>query len=141
MRTVLPVIGFRCAIVRDGRERSTSHFKNISTADLNSWLAQAIVSKYGQAVSVYFETDAGLDAELPPNCITLVVHKAYVKHMATSISGVVVLSSKSKLISRQIHRGQAGGLNWFGADSEYTSMLNKALNLALEDLTAFIVSQ
>jgi hypothetical protein len=55
------------------------------------------------------------------------IEKAYVKHLATNISGVVVIAVESPEQAPVYFRGQSVDVNWWGNDSEFTAVLNQAL--------------
>ena len=114
-------------VLNDNRARDTSFYKEISTEDALEWMRKAIETMAD--TEVCFHDDTSSDHE---PLVVLNLEKAYVKHMATNISGVVVLSAPDAQGDSVFFRGQIVDVNWWGADSEYTTILNSALVDAIQ---------
>jgi hypothetical protein len=114
-------------VLNDNRARDTSFYKEISTEDALQWMRKAIETMAD--AEVCFHDDISSDHQ---PLVVLNLEKAYVKHMATNISGVVVLSSPDAKGVPVFFRGQIVDVNWWGADSEYTTILNSALVDAIQ---------
>ena len=114
-----------CLDFIDSRSNTTSWYKDLSTDDARLWVDTALARISNNVVSLGGskepEHTAGLSIEL---------QKAYVKHMTTSMSGVVVFTLKSPDYTG-VFRGQAVKNNWWGATSEFEAVLNEALHQAL----------
>lgn len=55
------------------------------------------------------------------------IEKAYIKHLATNISGVVVAAVEALEQASVYFRGQSVDVNWWGSGSEFTALLNQPL--------------
>ncbi len=89
------------------------------------WLREGIGSRTKHAA-------AFTNTESDPAAFELSLERAYVKHIATSMSGIVVLRAQRNG-EHEYYRGQAPLVNWWGAKREYTHALNRALDIALDN--------
>lgn len=112
--------------VVDARVRSSTNLKNITPKKAVSWVEGAI--KYISTKTSVIES-----SESAPT-ITLGLEKAYITHLATSKSGVVVISASQNSLKKYF-RARLTGINWWGTNTEYHSILNKALEKAILDFT------
>ena len=116
-----------CLNFVDNRKDTTSWYKDLSSEDAEAWVDIALKKISSDSLSL---------SEVPADSqASFVVHKAYVKHMSTSISGVVVITI-AKEDFKKVYRGQKVRGNMFGATSEYESLLDAALGEALTKVFA-----
>jgi hypothetical protein len=109
-------------VLVDRRQRDTTYYKALSTETLNVWGSEVITGLASNEVCIH--TQGGED-HYPYTVVS--IEKAYVKHLATNISGVVVIAVESPEQAPVYFRGQSVDVNWWGNDSEFTAVLNQAL--------------
>ena len=114
-------------VLVDRRQRDTTYYKALSTETLNVWGSEVITGLASNEVCIH--TQGGED-HYPYTVVS--IEKAYVKHLATSISGVVVIAVESPEQAPVYFRGQSVDVNWWGNDSEFTAVLNQALTDVLQ---------
>ncbi len=111
-----------CVWIVDSRSRDNFHGYVIPSDALLEWL--------GDGVEAELNTSAVPRGEAPEDDAYISVEKAYMSHLSTSISGVVVLEVGDGVNSRAV-RGRVTRMNWWGAKSEYSSLMSDALDDAL----------
>lgn len=114
-------------VLVDRRQRDTTYYKALSTETLNAWGSEVITGLASNEVCIH--TEGGED-HYPYTVVS--IEKAYVKHLATNISGVVVIAVESPEQAPVYFRGQSVDVNWWGNDSEFTAVLNQALTDVLQ---------
>jgi len=114
-------------VLVDRRQRDTTYYKALSSETLNSWGAEVITGLASNEVCIHTQGDEDHD---PYTVVS--IEKAYVKHLATNISGVVVIAVESPEQAPVYFRGQSVDVNWWGNDSEFTAVLNQALTDVLQ---------
>lgn len=108
--------------VEDRRVRSSTNYKNISQEKAVEWIDGALDYINTKTPIVNTVENGGQ--------ITLSLEKAYIAHMSSAKSGVVVISV-SQNETKKYYRGRDTGVNWWGTSTEYHSALNQALEKAL----------
>ncbi len=115
----------KCLEIEDLRQVKISSMKFLSEEDLMQWISGAVNKLAAKDIPLIQDR---------ADCVKLVLYKAYMKHSGTSISSVVVFKIKNfGQLPDKLYRGQHTSINWFGADGEYHSLLNKALEAALKN--------
>ena len=109
-------------VLVDRRQRDTTYYKALSSETLSRWGSEVITGLASNEVCIH--TQGGED-HYPYTVVS--IEKAYVKHLATNISGVVVIAVESPEQAPVYFRGQSVDVNWWGNDSEFTAVLNQAL--------------
>jgi hypothetical protein len=109
-------------VLVDRRQRDTTYYKALSTETLNVWGSEVITGLASNEVCIHTQ---GEEDHYPYTVVS--IEKAYVKHLATNISGVVVIAVESPEQAPVYFRGQSVDVNWWGNDSEFTAVLNQAL--------------
>ena len=114
-------------VLVDRRQRDTTYYKALSSDTLHDWGSELIAGLAANDVCVH-----GLgDVDHYPYTVVS-IEKAYVKHLATNISGVVVITVEAPEQAPVYFRGQSVDVNWWGNDSEFTAVLNQALTDVLQ---------
>lgn len=114
-------------VLVDRRQRDTTYYKALSSETLNSWGAEVITGLASNEVCIHNQGD---EDHYPYTVVS--IEKAYVKHLATNISGVVVIAVEAPEQAPVYFRGQSVDVNWWGNDSEFTAVLNQALTDVLQ---------
>ena len=114
-------------VLVDRRQRDTTYYKALSTETLNVWGSEVIAGLASNEVCIHTQGD---EDHYPYTVVS--IEKAYVKHLATNISGVVVIAVESPEQAPVYFRGQSVDVNWWGNDSEFTAVLNQALTDVLQ---------
>ena len=114
-------------VLVDRRQRDTTYYKALSTETLNVWGSEVITGLASNEICIHTQ---GEEDHYPYTVVS--IEKAYVKHLATSISGVVVIAVESPEQAPVYFRGQSVDVNWWGNDSEFTAVLNQALTDVLQ---------
>ena len=114
-------------VLVDRRQRDTSYYKALSTETLNVWGSEVIAGLASNEVCIHTQGD---EDHYPYTVVS--IEKAYVKHLATNISGVVVIAVEAPEQAPVYFRGQSVDVNWWGNDSEFTALLNQALTDVLQ---------
>ena len=114
-------------VLVDRRQRETTYYKALSSETLNSWGAEVITGLASNEVCIHNQGD---EDHYPYTVVS--IEKAYVKHLATNISGVVVIAVEAPEQAPVYFRGQSVDVNWWGNDSEFTAVLNQALTDVLQ---------
>jgi hypothetical protein len=132
------IIGVIIEQVRDENRGSLAG----QSAPVDHYLAEQI-ARHIRSIEVpgrVFEPEIVADADSGAHdSITIKVLKAYVHNVMETKSAVVVLELRSGgRVAR--FRAQTTGLNWISSQAEYSAALRKALALALQDLSARLVS-
>ncbi|MDG0979990.1 MAG: hypothetical protein P8O79_09675 [Halieaceae bacterium] len=114
-------------VLVDRRQRDTTYYKALSSETLNDWGSEMITGLAANEVCVH-----GLGDEDHYPYTVVSIEKAYVKHLATNISGVVVIAVEAPQQAPVYFRGQSVDVNWWGNDSEFTAVLNQAFTDVLQ---------
>ena len=115
-----------CIWISDDRTRTSFYGLEITSDDVIPWLQSAIEKNYGATAKVATDTyERGMHISTT---------RAYINPDATMLTGVVVLRVVWGA-NDQVYRGQATRSNWWGSESEFQNILNKALDAALEKIT------
>ena len=114
-------------VLVDRRQRDTTYYKALSSDTLNSWGSEVLAGLASNEVCIHTHGD---EDHYPYTVVS--IEKAYVKHLATNISGVVVIAVESPEQAPVYFRGQSVDVNWWGNDSEFTAVLNQALTDVLQ---------
>lgn len=114
-------------VLVDRRQRDTTYYKALSTETLNVWGSEVITGLASNEICIHTQ---GEEDHYPYTVVS--IEKAYVKHLATNISGVVVIAVESPEQAPVYFRGQSVDVNWWGNDSEFTAVLNQALTDVLQ---------
>ena len=114
-------------VLVDRRQRDTTYYKALSSDTLNSWGSEVIAGLASNEVCIHTQGD---EDQYPYTVVS--IEKAYVKHLATNISGVVVIAVEAPEQAPVYFRGQSVDVNWWGNDSEFTAVLNQALTDVLQ---------
>ena len=114
-------------VLVDRRQRDTTYYKALSSDTLNSWGSEVIAGLASNEVCIHTQGD---EDHYPYTVVS--IEKAYVKHLATNISGVVVIAVEAPEQAPVYFRGQSVDVNWWGNDSEFTAVLNQALTDVLQ---------
>lgn len=114
-------------VLVDRRQRDTTYYKALSSDTLNSWGSEVISGLASNEVCIHQQVD---EDHYPYTVVS--IEKAYVKHLATNISGVVVIAVEAPEQAPVYFRGQSVDVNWWGNDSEFTAVLNQALTDVLQ---------
>lgn len=122
-------------VLVDRRQRDTTYYKALSSDTLNSWGAEVIAGLASNEVCIHKQGD---EDHYPYTVVS--IEKAYVKHLATNISGVVVIAVEAPEQAPVYFRGQSVDVNWWGNDSEFTAVLNQAFTDVLQQWGSASVS-
>lgn len=114
-------------VLVDRRQRDNTYYKALSSDTLNSWGSEVISGLASNEVCIHQQGD---EDHYPYTVVSIA--KAYVKHLATNISGVVVIAVEAPEQAPVYFRGQSVDVNWWGNDSEFTAVLNQALTDVLQ---------
>ncbi len=106
-------------VVEDARQRTSTYYKNFPREVATQWLYDSVV---------YIEAPLGADNTVAPILISL--KKAYVGHLATTKSAIVVINV-TQGENKAFYRGRVTNINWWGTSDEYHDALNEALENAL----------
>jgi len=118
--------------VFDQRREKSAYFKSLSSADLETWFSNVFHKLY------YVPTNSKFN-DYPIINVEVNIEKTYVSHYATSISGVMLFQASINGDTKY-YRGQKQATNMWGAASEYDSLLNKSLSIALQKLHIKLIS-
>ena len=121
-----------CVRLIDSRLRTQSQGWSFPREQIQPWLIDGIASRLGVDVE-------WLDAE-PDTGPYLALETLYIKHIATSMAGVVVLRAHGTSDSRAV-RGNMTRMNWNGTDREYSRVLSQALDDAVGKLPLPVIVQ
>lgn len=116
-----------CVWIIDERSREEFYGYRLTSADALSWLKDGVEARLGR---VAIPRD-----DVPDDDIYISIKRAYMSHVATSISGIVVLEVGNGVES-ETFRGRETRANWWGTDAEYSMLLSDALDEALKHVAA-----
>ena len=114
-------------VLVDRRQRDTTYYKALSSDTLNRWGSGGISGLASNEGCIHQQGD---EDHYPYTVVS--IEKAYVKHLATNISGVVVIAVEAPEQTPVYFRGQSVDVNWWGTDREFTAVLNQALTDVLQ---------
>ena len=132
VRTPIPLDCKARIEISDARTRTSVYYKRIEPEVARNWLEDSF---YHIAIQHdYLKAD-----HIDTPTIHLRLEKAYVGHLSTTKSGVVVISAEQDGV-KEYYRGRSTSANWWGTAGEYHTALNAALeqamNLFLDDASA-----
>lgn len=120
-----PDLSGPCVWIADARRRETFAGVIMPRDEVITWLRDGVEANLELAAAPI--RDQALTSPY------ILLTKAYINGIATSISGIVVLrvhdGSKTHVV-----RGRATRLNWWGSNAEYSNLLSDALDDALFNL-------
>ncbi|MEO0576123.1 MAG: hypothetical protein AAF004_11730 [Pseudomonadota bacterium] len=111
-----------CIFVLDARLRTEAHGWSLPKPEMRGWLVDGIAARSG-ARTVYV-------SDPPALAPFMTLDRVYIKHIATSMAGVAVLTAHTAGEAQTV-RGNMTRLNWSGNNNEFSRILSQALNKAI----------
>ncbi|MEM1261352.1 MAG: hypothetical protein AAGH76_03070 [Pseudomonadota bacterium] len=121
-----------CVRLIDERIRTEAQGWSFPREQIKTWFTEGITARLG-VETVWLE-------RAPAQGPYLALETLYIKHIATSMAGVVVLRAHGFEDSRAV-RGNMTRMNWNGTDREFSRVLSQALDEAISKLPLPVVVQ
>lgn len=111
-----------CLFIVDARERTSTSGWSFPRDMIGPWFLGGVQARLG--------LETHLLPAAPAEGPYLALDNVYIKHIATSMSGVTILRAHDRE-SSNAYRGNQTRLNWNGTDREFSRILSQSLDSAL----------
>ncbi len=108
-------------VFEDYRHRETTFGKTLPSKEAKRWLKKSV---YQSAPKLTTE-----NKQTPP--IFLALEQSYISHIATTKSGVVLISAQ-QTGKKHYYRGRDTSVNWWGTETEFQDAIQNAMMAALQ---------
>jgi hypothetical protein len=114
-----------CVWVVDHRAREDFHGYRMPSKQTMEWFVDGVEAELGVAAIVR--------DDIPADDTYIALDRAYMNHVTTSISGIVVIEVGDSASVDTI-RGRSTRTNWWGSKEEYSRLMSRALKDALYEI-------